>query len=116
MENAYLPLDCPKCGMGGRVSFARLNRRFRCRNCRHSFYIDRTGKIAAAGRLRVVAPPSPELITTRRRVPTGRLGLFVQRVPKSIVLGICAVTVMSGAIPLLVHIMHTTPVLPSSLL
>jgi len=38
-EYAYVPLECPRCGLSGKVKISRLDRTFTCKQCKRVFHI-----------------------------------------------------------------------------
>jgi hypothetical protein len=52
-EYQFLPIECPKCGLQGKVKISRLDQSFTCRQCNRVFHVTLDGVVAGE------RPPAP---------------------------------------------------------
>lgn len=63
-EYQYLPVQCPNCGLEGKVKISRLDRTFTCKQCRKLFYCSLDGTVSGErppdhDPMQLDAPPPP---------------------------------------------------------
>lgn len=61
-EYQFLPVQCPNCGMEGKVKISRLDRTFTCKQCKRAFYCALDGTVSGERPPDVVVDPA-EMIT-----------------------------------------------------
>jgi hypothetical protein len=54
-EYQFLPIECPKCGLQGKVKISRLDQTFACKQCKRVFHVTLDGVVAGE---RPPAPPT----------------------------------------------------------
>jgi len=96
VDYTTIPLKCPRCGLHGWVLLSRVDRRFRCKQCRTKFYINLVGDVVLGDppvRSHAAPPIDPlgAIAATWSRMP--RAGRFVLVVAIA-VLGVAAVKVL----------------------
>lgn len=95
-EYAYVPLECPRCGLAGKVKIARLDRTFTCKQCKRVFHITVHGVVNGE------APPAevlPDPEAPLRSQQMNRVERWFFRLPAVARWGIAGAIV--GALPVM---------------
>ncbi|HVX59950.1 MAG TPA: hypothetical protein VHC19_05110 [Pirellulales bacterium] len=95
-EYAYVPLECPRCGLAGKIKISRLDRTFTCKQCKRVFHITVHG-VVNGERPPPDALPDPEAPIQSQRA--NRLERWFSRLPPVVRWGIAGAIV--GALPVM---------------
>lgn len=95
-EYAYVPLECPRCGLAGKVKISRLDRTFTCKQCKRVFHITVHGVVNGERPPRDVLPDPEAPIQSQR---ANRLERWFSRLPPVVRWGIAGA--IAGALPVI---------------
>ena len=59
----FLPVQCPRCGLEGKVKISRLDRTFTCKQCRKVFHVTLDGTVSGEHRLNLWPRDPADMVT-----------------------------------------------------
>ena len=88
-EYQFLPLQCPRCGLEGKVKISRLDRTFTCKQCKKVFHVTLDGTVSGERPPQAVDADPAEMVTEEPQTRFERWLASLPRIWQMVLAGVC---------------------------